>query len=95
MDHLVSFVHNNESRRACVLRLWYCSYSAAPEILEYFKAVASKYALYKYIKLRHRIVEAVWVEDTSRWLLKVEDLSTGLISKDWCDFLINSSGILK
>ncbi|KIW30173.1 uncharacterized protein PV07_05935 [Cladophialophora immunda] len=73
---------------------WTSFYSAAPEILEYFKAVASKHGLYKYIKLQHKVVEAVWDEDTNRWLLKIEDLSTRSILNDWCDFLINGSGIL-
>ena len=71
------------------------SYSAAPEIFAYFKAVATKYELYRYIKLQHKVVEAIWDEESCRWNIKVEDLANGVISNDWCDFLINGSGILK
>ncbi|KAL2419678.1 FAD-binding monooxygenase tazF [Exophiala dermatitidis] len=73
---------------------WSTFYSAAPEILSYFKSLATKYELYRYIKLRHKVAEAVWHDETSRWLLKIEDMTTGQIVDDWCDFLINGAGIL-
>ncbi|RDL35489.1 Uncharacterized protein BP5553_07420 [Venustampulla echinocandica] len=71
-----------------------CFYSPAPEILEYFRNVAKKYELYKYIKLSHKIVGATWDEDEGVWNLDVEELSSGKIFKDWCHFLINGSGVL-
>jgi cation diffusion facilitator CzcD-associated flavoprotein CzcO len=33
-------------------------------------------------------------EDESKWKLRIEDLKRGVIFDDWCDFLINGSGIL-
>jgi len=71
------------------------SYSPGPEILEYFKGVAKKHDLYKYIKLSHRVVSACWTESEGIWDLKVENLVTGELFDDWCHFLINGSGILK
>ena len=78
---------NNDSRN--------CSYSTAPEILKYFKNVATKHELYRFIKLRQKVVSAKWNESNSQWDLEIEDLETGTIYDDWCDFLINGSGILK
>lgn len=71
------------------------SYSQAPEIFQYFKSVAEKYELYKYILLRHKVVEAKWSEDEAKWNLKIENLDNNEVFEDWCDFLINGGGILK
>jgi hypothetical protein len=71
------------------------SYSPASEILDYFRNVAQKYELYKYVKLSHKIVGAIWDEVKGIWDLKVEDLTNGNIIEDWCHFLINGSGVLK
>jgi cation diffusion facilitator CzcD-associated flavoprotein CzcO len=71
------------------------SYARAPEILEYFRNVARKYELYRYIRLSHRVVNAEWHEDKGIWELRIEDSATGAIFKDSCDFMISASGILK
>ncbi|PVH75074.1 FAD/NAD(P)-binding domain-containing protein [Cadophora sp. DSE1049] len=73
---------------------WNHFYSPASEILQYFRQLAQKYELYKYIKLSHKIVGATWDEDGGIWNLEVEDLSSGNIIRDWCHFLINGSGVL-
>lgn len=73
----------------------FISYSPAPEILQYFKNVALKYDLYKYIKLSHIITGATWNEDEGKWFVAVKNLTTGETVQDWCHFLINGSGILK
>ena len=71
------------------------SYSPAAEILEYFRHVANKYELYRFIKLQHRVVSAIWHEQESRWNLRIENLESGDVLDDWCDFMISGSGILK
>ncbi|KAI9818370.1 MAG: hypothetical protein M1827_000428 [Pycnora praestabilis] len=73
---------------------WPHFYSSAPEILQYFKDVAQKYELYKYIKLSHIVVGAQWDEDHGIWNLQVKSLETGETFDDWCHMLINGSGIL-
>jgi cation diffusion facilitator CzcD-associated flavoprotein CzcO len=72
-----------------------CSYSPAPEILDYFRKVATKYELYRYIKLNQKIVGATWDEDQGIYNLEIENVESGETSKDWCHFLINGSGVLK
>lgn len=73
---------------------WTSFYSRSPEILEYFKMVARKRDLYKYINLSHRVVSADWDEDKAIWNLQIEDLATGQIKTDWGDFMITASGVL-
>ncbi|OAA59737.1 Flavin monooxygenase-like protein [Niveomyces insectorum RCEF 264] len=74
---------------------WYeNSYSRAPEILEYFRGVARKYDLYRFIKLSHRVISADWDDEQGIWKLKIEDLATGTVIDDWGHFMITASGVL-
>ncbi|EXJ60795.1 hypothetical protein A1O7_04948 [Cladophialophora yegresii CBS 114405] len=73
---------------------WNHFYSPAPEILDYFRSVAHKYELYRFIKLSHKVIEAKWNEEKGIWNITVEDLTTGNIIHDWGHFMISGSGIL-
>ncbi|KAH7489978.1 FAD-binding monooxygenase [Fusarium oxysporum f. sp. matthiolae] len=73
---------------------WSQFYSTAPEILEYLLSVARKYELYRFVKLGHQVVNAEWWEEKGTWRVKIQDLTTGEVSEDWCNFLISGSGIL-
>ncbi|KAH0432512.1 hypothetical protein CcaCcLH18_06419 [Colletotrichum camelliae] len=70
------------------------SYSEWDEILEYFKGIAQKYELYKYIKLSHKLNEARWDEASGVWNVECLDLSTGNTVHDWGHVLINGTGVL-
>ncbi|KAG8428477.1 hypothetical protein J3459_003899 [Metarhizium acridum] len=70
-------------------------YSSAPEILEYFKRLAAKYELYRFIKLSHKVINATWDGEGGIWNVKIENVSDGSVINDWCHFLISGSGILK
>lgn len=72
-----------------------CSYSSWDEILAYFEGIATKYELYKYIKLQHKFESAIWDEDQGVWNVEVKDLKTGNVVKDWGHVVINGTGILK
>ncbi|CAH0023717.1 unnamed protein product [Clonostachys rhizophaga] len=73
---------------------WKNFYSSAPEILQYFLAIAKKYDLYRFVKLSHQVVNAQWVEDDGIWRVTVKDLNSGAEIEDWCHFMISGSGIL-
>jgi cation diffusion facilitator CzcD-associated flavoprotein CzcO len=73
----------------------FCSYSPAAEILEYFKHIATKYDLRKYVKFEHQVTLAVWDDDKGDWNLKIKDLRSGAETEDYCHFFINASGFLK
>ena len=72
------------------------SYAKSVEIWEYMKMVAEKYGSYKYIKLEHRVVGALWHEDTAKCKLQIqkEENSEDLL-EDEVDVFINAGGILK
>jgi cation diffusion facilitator CzcD-associated flavoprotein CzcO len=76
-------------------KIWSEYYSGAAEILEYFKSVADKHNLRKYVKLQHRVDHAEWKAETGKWVVKVTNLQTGTSFEDEGDILINASGIFK
>lgn len=73
---------------------WTSMYASSQQIKEYFKGFGKKYDLMKYIKTRHRIIEARWQDRESLWTVKVEDLESGQSFEDQCDVLINAGGYL-
>ncbi|KAH8662541.1 cyclohexanone monooxygenase [Xylariales sp. PMI_506] len=73
---------------------WSHYYSPGSEILEYFQRIAKKYELYKYIKFRHAVTRATWVEDDGIWNLEISNLDTGETIQDTCHVLINGGGVL-
>lgn len=75
---------------------WSSYYSTAPEILAYFKKLAEKYNLLKYVRLSHRVVGAFWQEDTQEWLVKIQRGDNPEdVFEDRCNILVNASGVLK
>ncbi|KAL2676431.1 hypothetical protein Neosp_010189 [[Neocosmospora] mangrovei] len=85
VDHVI-YEKNPEVGGTC--------YSPAPEILEYFKRLAKKYDLYRFIKLGHQVVGAEWISSEGIWKIKIKVLQTNAIIEDWCHFMITASGIL-
>jgi cation diffusion facilitator CzcD-associated flavoprotein CzcO len=73
---------------------WSRFYSGSKEIWEYFKDVATKYDLEKYIKFEHKIKLAKWNEKKGVWELTVQ-APDGSEFMDHCEILVNGSGVLK
>ncbi|KAH0835350.1 putative sterigmatocystin biosynthesis monooxygenase stcW [Fonsecaea pedrosoi] len=73
---------------------WNYFYSPASEILEYFRRLAKKYELYRFIRLSHKVIGATWNESEGTWNVTIEDLTTGRVFDDQAHFLISGSGIL-
>ncbi|GJC86497.1 putative sterigmatocystin biosynthesis monooxygenase stcW [Colletotrichum liriopes] len=71
---------------------WKSYYAYSPDIHEYFINFCDKYSLRKYIKLQHRVVAATWREERGKWEVEVEH--SGQTFTDWCDILVNGSGLL-
>lgn len=76
-------------------KIWSKFYSGAAEILEYFKSVADKFDLRKYVKLRHRVDHAEWNAEAGKWVVEITNLETGESFKDEADIFVNASGIFK
>ena len=64
------------------------------EIWKYFKHVSTKYDLKKYVRFNTKVETATWDEGVGIWMLFIvaED---GSQFEDWCEILINGSGVLK
>jgi len=71
---------------------WKSYYATSPDINDYFIEFCEKYNLRKYIKLKHTVLGAVWHEDKAQWEVQVEH--NGETFTDWCDVLVNGSGLL-
>ena len=48
----------------------------------------------RYIKLRHTVRGAEWLEERGQWKLLVEG-PDGKVFEDYCEFFLNGGGILK
>ncbi|KAK4048940.1 hypothetical protein OIV83_004496 [Microbotryomycetes sp. JL201] len=74
---------------------WSKFYAPGPEILKYLQNVSAKYNLHRFLKFRHKLVEAQWNEETSQWHLTFEVTdSNGQVTKveDSFDFVIQGMG---
>lgn len=47
---------------------------------------------YKYIKLKHDVLQASWSDDTHKWTLKIRDLATNAEFDDTVDLFVHLRG---
>ncbi|KIX05693.1 uncharacterized protein Z518_03665 [Rhinocladiella mackenziei CBS 650.93] len=73
---------------------WSKFYAGAPEILEYWRKVADKYDVKKYMKFNHRCIEARWNQETSKWHVKFRKLDSDEIVEDIGDVFMTGIGVL-
>ncbi|KAF2014038.1 FAD/NAD(P)-binding domain-containing protein [Aaosphaeria arxii CBS 175.79] len=69
---------------------WSTAYAAGAEIKSYWKGVAEKYDVERYIKFNHKVQEARWSENKGKWVVQVE--ANGRVFTDEGDFLITATG---
>lgn len=74
---------------------WSNFLSPAPEIQEYLSRICEEEHMMDTIKLRHKVNGAWWDEKRGLWDLSVQNLETGEEFKDYANFLVDASGILK
>lgn len=67
---------------------WSHYYSGSEEIWRYFKDVAVKYGLEKYIRFKSTVDSAVWDEEQGKWKVTVLE-PDGTQIEDCCDILIS------
>ncbi|KFY41588.1 hypothetical protein V495_04857 [Pseudogymnoascus sp. VKM F-4514 (FW-929)] len=72
---------------------WSSYYASSEEIWQYFKDVATKYDLEKYVQFKTTVETATWDEKAGRWNIKLLS-PEGQVVDDWCDILISASGVL-
>ncbi|KAE8440550.1 hypothetical protein EG329_007243 [Mollisiaceae sp. DMI_Dod_QoI] len=71
---------------------WSEEYAQGAEILEYWKGIARKYNVYKYLRFGQNIVKASWDEIKAQWLLDIIDLETGELRTEVFDVVISAIG---
>lgn len=72
---------------------WSHFYSSSREIWQYFKDIATKFDLERYIQFKTTVQSAIWHEDRGQYEVKILR-ADGTQIEDWCDILISGSGIL-
>jgi cation diffusion facilitator CzcD-associated flavoprotein CzcO len=71
---------------------WSEEYAQGAEIRDYWQGLARKYNVYQYLKLKRRIIGAIWDGKEGNWTVEVENLETGEKSKETFDVVINAIG---
>ncbi|KAK0103177.1 hypothetical protein ONS95_014974 [Cadophora gregata] len=69
---------------------WSTTYAAGAEIKDYWKRVAEKYDVLKYITFNSLITHAEWNDGRSKWIVHVT--TNGIDSTEETDFLITATG---
>ena len=73
---------------------WSHYFAYGPEIQKYFEGFAKRHNSEQYMQLNSKIVEAKWDEEEGKWTLTIENPITKEKRTDWCNVLVNGSGIL-
>lgn len=56
---------------------WSAYFAPGSEIQQYWKKVADKYDVYKYMNFNSQITEARWDEESGLWTVQIKDTKTG------------------
>jgi len=72
---------------------WSSVYAGSEEIHGYFKNIAAKYDLEKYIKYNHRVSKAEWNNIQGHWEVQATD-TNGTVINDSCHILVSAPGLL-
>ncbi len=74
---------------------WSQFYASAPEILEYWKKVAAKYDVEKYMSFQCKVTRAQWNDETAKWSVTIQPTHDGGVEfTDEADVLISAIGLL-
>ncbi|KAI1611349.1 hypothetical protein EDD37DRAFT_565524 [Exophiala viscosa] len=73
---------------------WSKFYAGSPEILEYWRRIADKYDVRKFMKFNHKCIEARWNEETSKWHVKFRKGDSDEVVEDVGDVFMTAVGAL-
>ncbi|KAK2807578.1 hypothetical protein FQN51_000011 [Onygenales sp. PD_10] len=71
---------------------WSNFYATGAEILQYLKDIARDHNLDRDVQLNSTVTSAVWNNESGQWAVRIEQ--NGVVIDDWCDVLVNGSGVL-
>jgi cation diffusion facilitator CzcD-associated flavoprotein CzcO len=69
---------------------WSEAYAQGPEILNYWREIADKYDVRKYVRLEHKVISAEWSDEKAKWLIHVSSRDGDFV--DEADFLLTATG---
>ncbi|KAK0462930.1 uncharacterized protein EV420DRAFT_1639018 [Desarmillaria tabescens] len=73
---------------------WPEYYSYAGEIKKYFKIFAQKFGIVPFIRLRHKVTEAIYNNDLGTWDITVVNLGTSEVETKSYDVFCPATGVL-
>ncbi|KAL6821577.1 hypothetical protein V8C40DRAFT_267898 [Trichoderma camerunense] len=73
---------------------WSRFYAPVAEICKYLESVAERYSVNRFIKPLHKVTNAKWKEDISKWEVTIKNLKTGETIVDIVDVVISARGML-
>ncbi|KAJ3542190.1 hypothetical protein NM208_g4226 [Fusarium decemcellulare] len=71
---------------------WSEYYPKGAEIQQYYERVVTKHGLTENFHLKHEIVKATWLPDSSQWEVTVKNLETDETFLDRAEFFVSSQG---
>lgn len=75
--------------------VWSTYYASGPEILAYFQRTTDQFDLGHFMRLKHRVDHAEWLDQEGVWRVTITDLSTGKQFTDEAEIFVNAMGFLK
>ncbi|KAM0346545.1 hypothetical protein ACHAP4_011681 [Fusarium culmorum] len=71
---------------------WSSLYAPGPEIRAYMQDVAERYGAMRFIKVSHKVEDAIWDGELNKWHVTVRNLKTNTEIKDTADVVISARG---
>ncbi|KAH7256023.1 hypothetical protein BKA59DRAFT_521151 [Fusarium tricinctum] len=71
---------------------WSSLYAPGPEIRAYMQDVAQRYGAMRFIKVSHKVQDAIWDGELNKWHVTVRNLKTNTDFKDTADVVISARG---
>ncbi|KAF4122227.1 putative flavoprotein CzcO associated with the cation diffusion facilitator CzcD [Geosmithia morbida] len=71
---------------------WSEYYPKGAEIQQYYERVVAKYGLTDDFHLRHEVLKASWISESSQWEVEIKNLESGDVFIQRADFLVSSQG---
>ena len=59
---------------------WTEEFAQGAEIRDYWKGIAQKYDVYKYLRLKHQVEKTEWLPEKGKWKVTLQDLGNPQVS---------------
>lgn len=71
---------------------WDNFYATGPDIQDYITATTKKWDLDRDVRFKHRVVDAVWQQDSAKWKVTIENANQVIV--EHADILVSGQGVL-